>query len=118
MPIRFHVALREERCSHCHREHGIREEALFSHPLIPARVRGDCRRCHSGAALADHSRTDAVECQRCHGEDGWGAKIDHDNVTDHHCDTCHAAPADTAHQAVAGTCSTCHQTQAWKPATR
>lgn len=121
MPIRFHVALRDERCGSCHVEHARRavlETPLsFSHPMIPERARGECRLCHSGAVAADHSTTDAIDCKRCHDTEGWsGGGIDHARVASEHCDVCHQPPDDPRHENLAGTCSTCHEVGAWAPA--
>jgi hypothetical protein len=122
MPVRFHAALREEPCGPCHDEHikGDLEHLPrreFTHELIPPALRPECRRCHSGSTNRSHSRTDSVECGRCHGVTAWkGSPIDHSKVTDEHCDVCHVAPEGPSHATLAGTCSTCHETTAWKPA--
>ncbi|MFO0726914.1 MAG: hypothetical protein U1E65_24230 [Myxococcota bacterium] len=122
MPVRFHAALREEPCGPCHDEHikgDIEQQPrrTFSHDLVPPSLRAECRRCHSGSMTASHSRTDSVECSRCHEMKAWrGTPIDHSKVTDEHCDVCHVAPEGAVHATIAGTCSTCHETSAWKPA--
>lgn len=119
MPVRFHVALRDEACELCHAEHDgpVRTASRsFGHALIPEARRDECRRCHSGAQVVAHSRTDAVGCGTCHDLDRWrGARLEHTRLAEVHCDSCHVAPDSAAHSGLAGTCSTCHSTQAWVP---
>jgi hypothetical protein len=119
MPVRFHVALRDEPCELCHAEHDRQVGAparAFAHSLIPEARRGECRRCHSGTPVPAHSRTDAVSCATCHTLEAWrGAPIDHTKVNEIHCDGCHSAPATPAHGALAGNCDGCHGTSSWAP---
>lgn len=121
MPVRFHVALRDEPCERCHKEHDDRiatrtASRAFSHEIIPLARKDECRRCHIGTAIGSHSRTDAVACQTCHGQKSWtGDPIDHAKVAATHCDVCHLAPKIEAHAAIAGTCSTCHEVATWTP---
>jgi hypothetical protein len=122
MPIRFHVAVRDEPCGSCHVEHASRSElpdlrASFSHELVPLKVQDECRACHSGAKIANHSKTDAIDCRKCHFTTAWsGSRADHASVSGEHCDVCHVAPEGMPHENLAGTCSTCHGVDAWKPA--
>lgn len=114
MPIRFHAALREERCGLCHLEHGKQvARERFDHEIIPDATRARCSRCHI-AQRASHARTDAVSCDLCHGYDKWrGAEIVHGRVQNHPCDLCHATPASETHTSVAGACDRCHGTANW-----
>jgi hypothetical protein len=119
MPVRFHVALRDEPCELCHAEHDgpVRTASrTFSHTLIPEARRDECRRCHGAGQVAAHSRTDAVGCSTCHGLTRWrDAHLDHSRLSEVHCDSCHDAPETAAHSGLAGTCSTCHGTEVWVP---
>lgn len=121
MPIRYHVAIRDERCGLCHVEHADREELEkpvgFSHQKIPEKVRDECRRCHSAINVRAHSGTDQIDCRRCHETTSWtGTVMNHALVEGEHCDVCHVAPEGEAHANLAGTCSTCHEREAWTPA--
>ncbi len=118
MPVRFHVALRDEPCELCHAEHDDRPDVpprAFSHDLIPVARQGECRRCHGAASQPAHSRTDAIGCGGCHGFQGWtGRAIDHGKVGELHCDSCHQAPATEIHAGLVS-CSTCHDLTSWTP---
>lgn len=118
MPVRFHVAVRDEPCELCHGEHDAHASAtprVFEHDLIPE-ARRECRRCHVASTVESHSRTDAVGCAECHGLESWkGRPIEHARVADVHCDSCHQAPKTAAHGELAGTCSACHDTGTWAP---
>jgi len=118
MPVRFHAALANIECNHCHVEHGEARRAkssAFNHSIIPESGRTQCSRCHSGARQSSHSQTDAIECSLCHDIDQWPTEnIDHRRVWTHACDVCHVAPTTQAHASVAGTCSTCHETTSWR----
>jgi hypothetical protein len=119
MPIRFHAAVRDQPCGLCHLEHvnpGTRTATrAFRHAIIPQPTRDRCTRCHSGSVQANHPTTDAVNCDLCHGTKSWrGLRIDHSRVRQHPCDLCHAAPLDTTHASVAGTCNECHDTNTWR----
>jgi len=116
MPVRFHVALRGLDCGSCHIEHGVVVERPFAHGLIPEDRRAKCARCHTGASEPNHTTTDAVPCDRCHGYDAWtGDEIDHQRVWQFACDICHVPPATKAHASIAGTCNACHGTDGWPP---
>jgi hypothetical protein len=117
MPIRFHAALRDAPCTPCHVEHTrSAERVAFSHDRIPAGARAKCSRCHLGAAVEDHARTDSIPCDLCHGVERFaGTEIDHSKVSNHPCDLCHASPKDEAHASVAGACTDCHRSESWKP---
>lgn len=119
MPVRFHVALRDEPCELCHAEHDDQPDAApraFTHALIPEPRRTECRRCHGAATVPAHSRTDAVGCGTCHGLQAWtGTPVDHAVVAAVHCDVCHQAPSTPTHGTLAGTCGTCHETASWTP---
>lgn len=120
MPIRFHVALRDQPCGLCHQEHvprGTSRVAMpFTHDLIPGTTRARCARCHSGAGRDSHPPTDAVACELCHSTERWqGVEVEHSLVAQQPCDVCHGAPASPAHASIAGNCSECHETQRWTP---
>ena len=116
MPVRFHVALRDEACGRCHEEHRTTRPRVFDHRLIPSEKRSACRRCHYGEGQKSHARNDAVSCGSCHGWTTWGgAYMDHRRVQKEACELCHAGPKTDRHQAVAGTCDACHQTSDWTP---
>ena len=115
MPVRFHVALRDEPCSRCHDEHRrSAQNRLFDHRLIPTDHRKDCRRCHRAEDTPNHADRDAVACGTCHGYTRWGgAKIDHARVDREACELCHRQPNTGQHAAFAGACDTCHQPTSW-----
>ncbi len=119
MPVRFHVALREHPCGTCHQEHTANpartsSTAAFEHAIIPSKSQRLCSRCHSGAKMPNHAKTNAVSCDLCHQLDRFkGARMIHGRVASHPCDLCHVAPPTEAHASVAGTCSDCHVIQAW-----
>lgn len=112
MPVRFHAALRGYGCGRCHSEHaGPAVPRVFAHSQIPDEARSRCHACHPGQGIPDHSRTDAVSCDVCHGTRAWrGAPMSHARVTEHACDLCHRPPDDPRHASVAGTCQDCHDT--------
>jgi hypothetical protein len=116
MPIRFHAALRDEPCNTCHVEHTDqpRKARKFDHAMIPKKPRADCARCHSGAEVKSHARTDAIGCDVCHGLETFDdTEMDHKKVANHACDVCHAAPKNEVHATVAGACTDCHNSEGW-----
>lgn len=119
MPIRFHVALRDQPCGACHEEHqtpatSILARREFTHAIIPKAARERCIRCHSGAGQKSHPATDAVSCDLCHATKAWTAvRIQHARVQQHPCDLCHVAPATEVHASIAGACTECHGTETW-----
>jgi hypothetical protein len=117
MPIRFHAALRDEPCGRCHQEHGAStgaEPNRFDHAVIPDASRRLCSRCHSGATVAAHVRTDALSCDLCHGLDRWtGTRMEHARVERESCDACHLAPKQAPHEGAGGACAECHDTARW-----
>jgi hypothetical protein len=119
MPIRFHVALRDQACGSCHEEHPNRGKPIatpreLTHSIIPKTARERCIRCHSGASQKSHSATDAVSCDLCHDSKDWRhVRIEHARVQQHACDLCHAAPATEVHASIAGACTECHRTDGW-----
>ncbi len=117
MPVRFHAALRDYECGLCHTEHGApagETARIFHHDLIPDAERDGCQKCHSGTQVKSHATADAVPCRACHETNRWaGVKIEHQNVWQHACEVCHAAPEGETHSSVSGTCGGCHETSAW-----
>lgn len=120
----FHAWLTEADCVACHSDHAgprltWRERKPFSHALLRASVREDCRRCHEAPTDDTHARV-GTRCQGCHGTEAWTpATFRHDRLAAdvrEACDSCHAAPEDTLHASITGGCGTCHATSAWRPA--
>lgn len=119
MPIRFHATLATLECNQCHQEHGEKQQRAnekFDHKIIPEAQGKQCNRCHSGAQQKSHASTDAIQCDQCHDIENWRTEsMDHQRIFVHACDVCHVAPETATHGSVAGTCSTCHETQSWAP---
>jgi hypothetical protein len=120
MPIRFHATLRRYACTNCHVEHTtIRTTRIFTHDIVPRAERNECSRCHSGAGVPGHARTDAISCDLCHQLDRFkGTDMVHGRVAGHACDVCHDAPRTPGHESIAGACIDCHATDNWRPKAR
>jgi hypothetical protein len=117
MPIRFHAALRKFACTNCHVEHTtLRTERIFTHDIVPQNARSACARCHTGAGITGHARTDVISCDLCHQLTEFkGTDMVHARVANHACDICHEVPKTPAHSSVAGACGDCHTSENWTP---
>ena len=97
--ISFHRELVEKDCVACHSDHvGVsvyRKISTFTHGLLAARIRDDCKGCHKKPDDKLHKKiTD--NCSRCHNDHEWETRIlDHDDYFvldeehDVECSTCH-----------------------------
>jgi Class III cytochrome C family len=78
-------------------------------------------------AISFHQELSEQNCMACHS-DHAGPKLTHHQrkpfshdllrmATRERCDSCHTAPATAVHRNLNMGCTTCHTSQAWKPAT-
>lgn len=124
--ILFHEALTNRSCIGCHDDHKGRIPLVainsFDHKM-PGTAKGlNCVQCHTAPEDKLHPIV-SKNCASCHDTKNWSSisAFDHamiNKVELQQCGTCHQAPQDQMHIAVTSTsCSNCHQTGAWSPAT-
>lgn len=112
--VAFHQKLRDSDCVACHSDHrGVRPFRpikRFSHDLLEAALRDDCRQCHTHPGDSLHRGIEA-NCGECHRQDDWlPASFDHapyfrfDRNHQTECVTCHVNADYSAY-----TCYGCHQ---------
>ncbi|MBF0277099.1 MAG: cytochrome c3 family protein [SAR324 cluster bacterium] len=117
--ISFHQNLLEEDCTACHTDHqGINTDQhilTFSHDLIKASLRDQCRSCHLSPEDNLHQGS-KDNCSQCHFQTKWiPASFDHTQYfrfdSDHkdNCESCHL---DQNFQQY--TCYECHEHSASK----
>ncbi|MEO8899892.1 MAG: cytochrome c3 family protein [Polyangiaceae bacterium] len=93
-----HPGVRPTTCGVCHTESSWHPSRLVhSFPLAGAHAKAACFACHEGTTPTFEGTT--TECARCHGREREtaNAKVPH-------------------HDTFEQVCSTCHTTEAWKPA--
>lgn len=104
------------RCTECHAVADIGLRTTQGQPISQGTIKGSF-----------HQKLIEQDCMACHG-DHQGSKLaqrsrkafSHDLLKAsmrEACGTCHAAPEGPLHRGLKAECSTCHQTQAWTPAT-
>lgn len=105
-----------KRCTTCHvvANIGLRttkgvniKQGKQSRAFHQALIEPDCMACHS-----DHPKPTLAKAS--------SVKFDHALLkidARAKCQTCHVPPQDELHRGQASSCSTCHQSTAWKPAT-
>jgi len=104
------------KCTDCHAVADVGIKTTLGVPIAAGTIKAsfhqelieqDCMACHS-----DHQGPKLTKRSR--------KPFSHDLLkaaTRDTCSSCHTAPKDTVHRALKAECSTCHENQAWTPAT-
>ena len=123
--VSFHQELIEQDCMACHSDHqGPKRTRLsrkpFAHALLkvigaghvlgmpcrPERHRAPRRQ----GRMQPVPRRQGLEARALRPQAARAGRADR-------CESCHSAPTDRLHRQIQGSCKSCHQTDAWKPAT-